>query len=113
MQQEVLARTREKLEQLEARLAKLEALVLPAEPAAETAAAVEAEAEQTRSGPPKTPAVSLARITSRALAGTDARGSHRGSPSGQRPALLTLVGLPDTEVRKAATRARGDTAGRV
>ena len=50
VQQEVLARTREKLEQLEARLAKLEALVLPAEPAAEAAAAVEAEAEQAAQG---------------------------------------------------------------
>ena len=50
VQQEVLARTREKLEQLEARLAKLDALVLPAEPAAEAAAAVEAEAEQAAQG---------------------------------------------------------------
>jgi BMFP domain-containing protein YqiC len=49
VQQEVLARTREKLEQLEARLAKLEALVLPPQAAAE-AAPVEAEAEQAVQG---------------------------------------------------------------
>lgn len=57
VQQEVLARTREKLEQLEARLAKLEALVLPPEPVAEAApetepapATVEAETEQAAQG---------------------------------------------------------------
>ena len=49
VQQEVLARTREKLEQLEARLAKLEALVLPPQAVAE-AAPVEAEAEQAAQG---------------------------------------------------------------
>ena len=49
VQQEVLARTREKLEQLEARLAKLEALVLPPEAVAE-AAPVEVEAEQAAQG---------------------------------------------------------------
>ena len=49
VQPEVLARTREKLEQLEARLAKLEALVLPPQAVAE-AAPVEAEAEQAAQG---------------------------------------------------------------
>ena len=100
-------RTREKLEQLEARLAKLEALVLPAEPASRSRRGGRSRGGTSRSGPlPKTP---------RRVAGADHQpgpgrngrpGSHRGVHLANGLPSLTLVGLPDTEVKESRERVR-------
>jgi magnesium chelatase family protein len=89
VQREVLARTREKLQALEARVAELEA------------------ARQPNPSGSKAERLHVARRPALARAGGPCRaGSHGRSPSRRRLASFTLVGLPDTEVKEARDRVR-------
>ena len=103
-QSQVLLKTREKLEQLEARVAELEGRVPP--PALRTRRVATAAAPVVGRASAESRYMSVAVLHSRALAGVSApRVTVEVHIAGGLPGIH-LVGLPDTEVREARDRVR-------